>query len=1222
MTAKEKWFFSIDRGGTFCDVIGVDPGGRAHAIKLLSTSARYEDASLEGVRRLLRLDPGEPIPAGRVSEIRMGTTVATNALLERKGEPTALFITEGFADLLDIGYQNRPDLFAVAIKKPGQLYARVCEVGQRTAADGSRLRPLDTEGARTALAAARRDGLRSVAVVFMHSWIDPADELAVGALARAAGFEQVSLSHALLRRIKIVGRGQTAMVDAYLSPILAAYVDRVRARTGAIPLSFMQSSGGLADADRFTGKDAILSGPAGGVIGVAALAGDCGAEQVIGFDMGGTSTDVCRYGGRFERAYENETAGVRFEGNMLSIETVASGGGSILGFEGERMTVGPESAGADPGPACYGKGGPPTVTDANLVLGRIIPEALPKTFSPAEDRAIDAEAARRSLEELTGRINRRTGKAMSVEEAALGYLRIASEIMAKPIKAISISRGFDIREHTLLAFGGAGALHACSIARILGMRKIIVHPLAGLFSAYGIARAAHTAGAERSVLKPFAKGEYESLRKVFERLEEPLIEKLSGAGKVRTARSLDIRPTGSEGFLTVPDTGFTGTREAFAKMFRRRYGFAPNTDRLEIVNMRAEASAGGGLAISVAGGAEEPSNPLPEKAVVHFDGGPRETPVLRRAALGPGEEVDSPALIADDHCSIIVEDGFTARVDNDRSLVIEKSGQSAPVHLRKTPDTARPDPVMLEVFNHAFMSVAEQMGETLKKTAHSVNMKERLDFSCAVFDPEGGLVANAPHIPVHLGAMGATVKALIGARGPALGPGQAYVTNHPAKGGSHLPDVTVITPVFAASGARPDFFVATRGHHADIGGETPGSMSPFSTSLTQEGVILDNLLAVDGGRFDEAKIRAALAAGPHPARDMEERLSDLTAQIAANHKGETELRRLVEDYGAGVVTAYMTHIQNNAAHSLRLALGRFLEGRDVFESAFTDRMDEGAAIAVRVRIEKGADPPHSHRATVDFAGTSPQLPNSLNAPLSVVRAAVLYVFRTLIERDIPLNDGCMKPVTLRVPRGSMLDPAPDAAVVGGNVETSQRMVDALYGALGIAGASQGTMNNVTLGWSVEEGALFSGRYYETVAGGAGASEGSGGADAVQVHMTNTRITDPEVLEFRFPGLRLRRYAIREGSGGAGRYKGGDGVIREYEITQPCELTILSERRECAPYGMAGGQPGAKGENMLLRGGERIDLGGKARLRLMPGDILRIATPGGGGFGCVSPDIRE
>lgn len=1211
MSETAKWSFAIDRGGTFTDVIGVDPEGRVHTLKLLSQSSHYADASLEGIRRLLALTKDSSIHTERVREIRMGTTVATNALLERKGELTALFITEGFEDLLEIGYQNRPELFALAVKKPSQLYSRVFEVEERLDANGNVLKKLNWEKTMRDLKSARDAGITSVAVVLAHSWVNPAFEQEIGELAREAGFRQVSLSSEVMRRIKMVGRGQTTMVDAYLSPILKKYVDSVRFSTGGIPLSFMRSSGGLARAEGFTGKDAILSGPAGGVIGTAGLARRLNIGQVIGFDMGGTSTDVCRYGGEYEKVYEVETAGIRFQADMLQVETVASGGGSILGFDGQRMTVGPESAGADPGPACYGKGGPLTITDANLFLGRIVQDEFTSQFGLDEDEPLDVEAARRGFRRMTGRINEALGLSMTPEDVALGYIRIANEIMAKPVKALSISRGFDVRDHALLAFGGAGGLHACSMAKALGIKRIIVHPLAGLFSADGIALAEHIINDERTALVPFTKEGYDSLPPVFLDMEAGLKEKLKAQGaysaEAVVTRSLDLRPKGSEGYLTVPDTGFEDTRRAFLTAYEGRFGFSPDEDRLEIVNLRVEmripSKRLSGKLAGYGGGGE----PL-YRTSIHLGDGPADAPVYRRKSLRPGDIIPAPALVMDDTHTVLLENGFAARVDEEFNLIMEAENMK-----RTVPENhaggGKADPILLEVFNHTFMSVAEIMGETLVKTAHSVNMKERLDFSCAVFDSKGGLVANAPHIPVHLGAMGESVKALIKEKGGSMRPGHVYVSNHPGKGGSHLPDVTVMSPVFLSGGAAPDFFVATRGHHADIGGAAPGSMSPFSKTLSEEGVVIDNFLLVGAGRLREKEARELLSSGPYPARDVDERMSDLAAQIAANHKGETELARLAREYGVDTIKAYMGHIQENAAHSLRLALGRFLEGEGRFESSFTDYMDDGAEIRVRITIDRGDDPPHTHRAEIDFTGSSPQLESSLNAPRAVVRSAVLYVFRTLIERDIPLNDGCMIPLTLKIPEGSMLNPSPDAAVVGGNVETSQRVVDALYGALGIAAASQGTMNNVTMGWS-------GGRYYETIAGGAGAVEGHDGASAVQVHMTNTRITDLEVLERRYPGVRIRRFSLRKDSGGAGRWKGGDGVVREYEILAPCDVTILSERRTRPPYGMAGGQAGAAGVNLLLRDGGTEALPGKVNTRLAPGDVLRIETPGGGGYGAA------
>jgi 5-oxoprolinase (ATP-hydrolysing) len=1212
-----KWVFSVDRGGTFTDVVGVDPQGEVHLAKLLSESDAYPDAALEGIARILRqAGGGAALTPDRVAEIRLGTTVATNALLERRGAPTALCITAGFEDLLEIGDQSRPDIFALAIRKPPVLYATVVGVRERIGADGEILEPLDEPRVERDLHRVRREGIRSLAVVLMHAWKNPVHEARVAELARAAGFEQVSVSHQVMPLIKIVGRGQTTLVDAYLGPVLQRYVARIRPRVPGIPLEFMKSSGGLVAVEQLRAKDTILSGPAGGVLGYAAVARTLGLAEVIGFDMGGTSTDVSRYGGELERVFETTTGGIRYQTDQLDVETVAAGGGSILWFDGRKFNVGPESAGADPGPACYGRGGPLTITDANLILGRIVPETLPRTFGPTGDRPLDVAAARRRFRTLTAQVNRTLGTHYSVPEVAEGFIRVANEIMGRAIRRISVARGYDLRRHTLICFGGAAPQHAGAIARTLGIRRIVIHPLAGVLSAYGIAVADRLERGAVAVMQPFTANLMAALPGRLGPLVRSVSDRFGPAVDRRRLRCrvfLDLRPEGSDTYLTVPVgtptalDGLRRVRRRFLEAYQRRFGFQPAADRIEAVNLRVEMTAPGQRLEEVPATVPAEDADFVEQVRrrhrAWFGGKALPTPVIPRTSLRPGNRLPGPAIIVDDHFTAVVEPGFRAEVNPYGHLVLEET--AAP----EVRATVKRDPVLLEVFNHLFMSIAEQMGYTLVNTAHSVNMKERLDFSCAVFDREGNLVANAPHIPVHLGAMGESVKYILAQNGDTLRPGDMYVTNNPHHGGSHLPDVTVIAPVFA-EGERV-FFVATRGHHADIGGRTPGSMPPFGTSLEEEGVVIDNFLLVRGGRFREQAVRKLLSSGPYPARNLTERLSDLRAQVAANNKGVRELQTLIRDYGLPVVTAYMGYIQENAAAAMTEALGKFVRDTPVFEGRFEDFLDDGTRIAVTLRIERGDHPPDSHRLVIDFAGTDPEVPGNLNAPVAVTKAAVLYVLRTLVERDIPLNAGCLQPVEIRLPEGSLLYPSPTAAVVGGNVETSQRVVDVLYGALGVAAASQGTMNNVLFGRADGSGA----QYYETVAGGAGAVAGRAGATAVQVHMTNTRITDPEVLEQRFPEVRVVRFAIRRGSGGKGRWPGGDGVERALRFQAPRLVSILSERRVYAPYGRRGGQPGAKGRNLLYRADGTVEeLGGKVELTVQPGDTIVIRTPGGGGFG--------
>ncbi len=1234
MSEPGRWRFFIDRGGTFTDVVARDPDGALHVRKLLSEDPAYDDAGLQAIAELLGLASAKDgLPAARIGTVRMGTTVATNALLERQGEPVCLVVTRGFGDVLAIGYQDRPDLFALAIEKPEPLVHHTVEVDERVLSDGSVRRVPDLARVRADLEAVRAAGVRSVAVVFLHSYAAPEHELAVGRVAREVGFEHVSLSHRAAREIKVVARGDTACVDAYLTPTLRDYVGRVRRPLGdGVDLRFMQSNGGLASADRFSGKDAILSGPAGGVVAAAHVSRAAGLESIIGFDMGGTSTDVCRWHGRLDRVYETRIAGVRLQSPMLEVVTVAAGGGSVLAFDGRRFTVGPESAGADPGPACYRRGGPPAVTDANAVLGRIQPRWFPACFGPGRDRALDVDASRARLEAIAAAVERATGRRPGVEEVAAGFLRIANEAMAKPIKELSVARGHDVRDDALCCFGGAGAQHACALARSLGIRTVLLHPMAGVLSALGMGLADVIWEGSAAVLDELAAGPagVAALEPRFAALEATGREVVAAQGvapaAVRTVRGLDLRYVGVETPIHVVlgdgDPG-DGPRAAFEARHRAIYGFAKEGHAVEVVAVRVE----------VIGETEKPDDAVaPERAhevgvdaaeavvEVFFDevdaGGARRlaahpTPVHRREALAPGARVIGPALIVEAVSTVVVDPGWRATLTGRGDLLLvdvaETAGGAAP---RERVEATAADPVLLEVFNNLFMSVAERMGHALRRVSHSTNIKERLDFSCAVFDPDGGLVANAPHIPVHLGAMGESVRAVLASRtgpdGGGLAPGDVYVTNDPFHGGSHLPDVTVVTPVFvgptsSGEAARPAFFVANRGHHADIGGIQPGSMPPFSRSIDEEGVVIHDFLLVRDGVFREEEVRAVLGAGRWPARDPGERLSDLRAQVAANTLGVELLGELCDHWGASVVTAYMGHVQANAAAAMRDVIAALPDGAH----RFTDWLDEGAAIVVTVTVD-------GDRAVVDFAGTDDQLPGNLNAPRAVVVAAVLYAFRTLVERPIPLNARCLDPIEIRVPEGSLLHPRPPAAVVGGNVETSQRIVDALFGALGKIGAAQGTMNNVTFG-----SAAFG--YYETICGGAPAGLGFDGASAVHTHMTNTRITDPEVLEQRHPVV-LREFAIRRGSGGTGTFRGGDGVRRAIEMREPLSVAVLSERRGVAPWGAHGAGAAARGRNAIARADGRVsELPGKVRVEAGVGDVLIVETPGGGGY---EPTPRE
>ena len=1208
---KRKWQFSIDRGGTFTDVIGIDPEGEIQTLKLLSESPDYPDSAIEGIQRILGLSQEESIPEERVSRIRMGTTVATNALLERKGTSVALFITQGFRDLLEIGNQARPEIFKLKVRKTKQLYRCVKEVEERIDAAGQVIRRLNVKKVETDLMRIRRMGISSVAIVLMHAWKNPAHEKRVASLARKAGFRQVSVSHEVMPLIKIVGRGQTSVVDAYLTPILMAYINTVKKFTGNIRLEFMQSSGGITEAHVFTGKDAIMSGPAGGVIGTAAVARLNKLHESIGFDMGGTSTDVSRFGGTYEKVFEMETGGIQFQAPSLNVNTVAAGGGSLLWFDGQKFRVGPESAGAHPGPACYGRGGPLALTDANLLLGRIIPDYFPFTFGRTGEQSLDKKITWRMFEKLTDTINKSLKRKMNKIETALGFIRIANESMAKAIKEISVSRGYDVRNHALVCFGGAAPQHACALARILGIRKIVIHPLAGLLSAYGIAMADYLRIATRSIVKKLDRKLMKSLDQQFEEMTQPLVADLvnrrMSVEDITIQRYLDLRPLGTDTFLPIPAAAYGKIHEIFLSTYQQHFGFVPSGIPLELVNIRVEVTGRGRVLKErkVNKKKREEVEPV-AVAEVYFSSQPTKTPVFKRNDLSIGAELKGPAIVVEEFTTLVVEPGFTAIVNEFDHIILEqKKVLQEKVGIRR-------DPVMLEVFNHLFMSVAEQMGYTLQNTAHSTNIKERLDFSCAIFDREGNLIANAPHIPVHLGAMGESVKSIIQDNRGSMKPGDVYVMNNPHRGGSHLPDVTVVAPVFG-KGDGPIFYTAARGHHADIGGITPGSMPPFATSLEEEGVVIDNFLLVRNGKFREKELRNLLLSGPFPARNMDERISDMKAQIAAMKTGIQELHRLVDKYSLKTIHAYMKYIRENAADAMGLALMQFLGRKQKYESTFEDFLDDGSKIAVTLKIEKGNRPPYTCRVVVDFSGTSPQLAGNLNAPIAVTKAAVLYVFRTLIDEDIPLNSGCLDPVKIRIPEGSLLNPSPEAAVVGGNVETSQRVVDVLLGALGMAAASQGTMNNFLFGRADGKGK----QYYETVAGGSGAADGHPGASAVQVHMTNTRATDPEVLEQRFPELRLERFVIRRGSGGKGKFRGGNGTIREMKFLEPRKVSILSERRIYPPYGMAGGNPGAKGKNQLVKkDGQQVNLRGKVERVIRAGETVIIKTPGGGGFGSI------
>ena len=1348
------WQFWIDRGGTFTDIVARRPDGRLLTHKLLSDNPeRYDDAALHGIRHLLGQGVDVPIPPGTIAAVKMGTTVATNALLERRGDRTLLLITRGFRDALRIGHQNRPQLFARRIILPELLYERVTAVPERVSAAGEVLVPLDGAATRAALVAAFATGIRAVAIVFLHGYRYPDHEAQAAALAREIGFTQVSVSHQVSPLPKLVGRGDTTVVDAYLSPILRRYVDQVASQLagepdqgwggGTVPkagdeaspttrLLFMQSHGGLADARHFQGKDSILSGPAGGLVGAARTAAAAGFERIITFDMGGTSTDVAHYAGDFERAFDTQVAGVRLRAPMLHIHTVAAGGGSICRFDGTRLRVGPASAGANPGPACYRRGGPLTLTDCNLLLGRIQPDCFPQVFGPDQRQPLDREIVRQRFAVLAAEVEAAIGQGLTPTALAEGFLRIAVENMANAIKHISTQRGYDVTTYTLCCFGGAGGQHACAVADALGMPAILIHPLAGMLSAYGMGLAETRLLKEQALERTLTPELIPALVAAWTELEAAGRAEMMAQGlpsdRLRAQIALRLRYAGSDTALSIPVPEWKAPASAspdlaaisgrFAAAHRQRFGFVMADKALvvEAVTVEvigedfvAETKSGGwaGLAALPSPGADSPvrantsdalsmannlskvpsipsapvsanptrANPAsasPNPASADFTSGPQKpasanptlaplplhlggrdhaAPLFQRAALRPGEIIRGPAIVSEDGATTLIEPGWQAEVRPGGELVLTRH-EPRPARVALGTDV---DPILLEVFNNLFMAIAEQMGVTLANTAHSVNIKERLDFSCALFDREGQLIANAPHIPVHLGSMGEAVRALIQSCGDQFQPGDVYASNAPYSGGTHLPDVTVIIPVFAETPAttvvavteaahswavplghedssghenpRGDqnppvhqapqglqehlgprapevlFYVASRGHHADIGGITPGSMPPDSVTIVQEGVLLDNVLLVRGGRFLEVELLALLTGGPWPVRNPRQNLADLQAQIAANEKGAQELQRMVAHYGLAVVAAYMGHVQDNAAEQVRRALDRLQDGH------FAVEMDNGALIQVAIRLDR------AHRtARIDFTGTSPQQASNFNAPRAITLAAVLYVFRTLVDDDIPLNAGCLRPLEIVIPPGSLLDPCPPAAVVAGNVETSQCLVDTLYGALGILAASQGTMNNLTFGNERHQ-------YYETICGGAGAGPGFDGASAVHTHMTNSRLTDPEILEWRFP-VRVEEFSIRRGSGGTGRWHGGDGVIRRLRFLEPMTAAILSGRRRIPPFGLQGGGAGQVGHNAVLRADGRIEeLAATAGTTMQTGDAILIETPGGGGFGAddSSPD---
>ncbi len=1220
---SSRWQFWIDRGGTFTDVVGKRPDGSLVTHKLLSENPeQYKDAAVAGIRHLLGLQHGQAVTPQQVECVKMGTTVATNALLERKGEPTLLVITQGFRDALRIAYQNRPKLFAREVLLPELLYGRVIEARERMGARGELVQALDETQLKTDLQAAYDSGLRSVAIVFMHGYRYVQHELVAQQLARSIGFTQISVSHQTSPLMKLVSRGDTTVVDAYLSPILSRYVQQVAAQMPGVKLLFMQSSGGLTDAGAFQGKDAILSGPAGGIVGMARTASLAEQDKVIGFDMGGTSTDVSHYAGEFEREFETQVAGVRMRAPMMSIHTVAAGGGSVLQFDGARFRVGPQSAGANPGPACYRRGGPLAVTDANVMLGKIVPAYFPKVFGPQANEALDADVVQakfKVLAEQTGR---------SAEDAALGFVNIAVQQMANAIKKISVARGYDVTRYTLQCFGGAGGQHACLVADALGMTRVLVHPMAGVLSAYGMGLADQSVMREQAVEKRLDAQALPAIAAVLQNLADAALADLarqevnpvSAPGKPQVSRRVHVRYEGTDSALVVPFGSVQDIQAAFEAAYRQRFAFLMQGKALVVEAVSVEAVVAGDApaepvfalqparTVDGAGAAQLPVRDRVRMYALDAQGQAawHAAALVVRQDMRPGDQVQGPAIIAEQNATTVIEPGWRAQLTQRDHLMLTRVQPRTQSFAAGT----QADPVLLEVFNNLFMNIAEQMGLQLQNTAYSVNIKERLDFSCALFDAQGNLIANAPHMPVHLGSMGESIKTVIRENAARMQPGDVYALNDPYHGGTHLPDVTVITPVFLDAQNTPAFYVGSRGHHADIGGTTPGSMPPFSTSVDEEGVQINNFLLVQGGVLREAEILALLTTGggttQYPSRNPQQNLADLKAQIAANEKGVQELKKMVAQFGLDVVQAYMRHVQDNAEECVRRVITRLKDG------AFTLALDNGAQIQVAIRVDA-----RQRSAEIDFTGTSAQQRNNFNAPTAVCMAAVLYVFRTLVDDDIPLNAGCLKPLRVVIPEGSMLNPHPPASVVAGNVETSSCITNALFGALGVMAGSQPTMNNFTFGNERHQ-------YYETISGGTGAGgvlDGQGaliggfnGASVVQAHMTNSRLTDPEVLEFRFP-VRLLSYEIREGSGGAGRWRGGNGGVRRVQFLESATASIISNGRVHPAFGAQGGSAGAPGINRVLRADGTIEeLAHIAQVPMQAGDVFEIQTPGGGGFG--------
>ena len=1197
-----KWQFWIDRGGTFTDIIGRNPEGKISTHKLLSENPQqYSDAAIQGIRDILSLKSNDQIPIDKIDLIKMGTTVATNALLERNGERTLLAITKGFGDILRIGYQQRPNLFALDIKLPDMLYSEIEEIDERVDIHGNIIKKLDKSGTEVKLKKAFDNGYRSIAIVLLHGYRYKKHENQINLIAQKIGFEQISVSHQVIPLMKIVPRGDTTVIDAYLSPILRRYVNQFENALGTEKkdkgkLMFMQSNGGLTDAHFFQGKDAILSGPAGGVVGMVKTGEKAGFKKLIGFDMGGTSTDVCHYNGDYERTLETQVAGVRLRAPMIVINTVAAGGGSILHFDGSRYRVGPDSAGAHPGPACYRNGGPLTVTDCNVMLGKLNPELFPKVFGKNANQQIDVSIVKEKFNVLAKEISNATKKAVSPIEVAEGFLSIAIECMANAIKKISVQRGYDVSKYTLSCFGGAGGQHACLVADSLGMKKIHLHQYAGVLSAYGIGLADSRTINDLAIELNLNKDIIESLSIQFNNLKkqgrEEMIAQNLNSEKLRYSSRIYLRYEGSDSALAVRFSEYQEIKSNFENIHKARFGFISPEKLLIVESIQVEVSCPSEHVESKNNKRTKRGNSSLARLNVVMNGDSNPTSFYHRNNISTHDKIIGPAVIIEDTSTIVIEPGWQASINNNFDLILERTEKKQ----RMSAIGTKVDPIMLEIFNNLFMNVAEQMGTVLENTASSVNIKERLDFSCALFSPTGDLVANAPHVPVHLGSMSESIKTIIRENNKTMMPGDAFLINAPYNGGTHLPDITLIKPVYDEQEEEVIFYVATRGHHADIGGTVPGSTPAYSKHIKEEGILIDNFTLVSKGVFLEEEIYNLLSSGDFPARNIKQNIADLKAQVASAEKGAQELLGVIQNYGLKVVHAYMQHVQDNAEESVRRIL-------DVIsDSSFTYKMDDGYQVSVAISVDK-----KKRSATIDFTGTSHQHPSNFNAPSAICHAAVLYVFRCLVDDNIPLNAGCLKPLKLIIPEHSMINPEYPAAVIAGNVETSQYIVDTLFGALGVVAASQGTMNNFTWGNDRIQN-------YETICGGSGASAEQNGCSAVHTHMTNSRLTDPEVLEWRFP-VRLESFSIRNNSGGDGIHKGGDGVDRRIRFLESMTVNMIAGHRVVPPYGIKGGKPGAVGKNYVIHRDARItELGTKGQIEVVKDDVFVLKTPGGGGYG--------